>query len=452
MLNKKFVWIFPMLFVLELIFGVSGTMIVINGIAIRHILFILTFLSLYGYTAYYIWVNKIRVFSLEKGAIFGDFNKTDWFAVVFEAALLISMTIIPMIKGTNLRYAYSEVFDSAAIFSLYFALSFLIKEKEIDIDKFLNYVKWCIFAFGIQHIIFYYAQEADAHFMEKFFTGVVDLAGGNGIVQSFVLGHGGYTRITFNTSIYFLVGLFVFLYQLEANKWYDYIIYLTELVAMLTTMTKSIWLGAGLAFILMSVAIIIYGFRKNKKLIRKMITAAALSLLIVCVTDTYMFDHAVSIRLLNTFVTQSDGEYDNEMMQLDREGAALSNTIKLEQISKLLDKWKESPILGHGYGSYVEGYLRSEVAPFSYEMQLFALLMKIGILGLGIWIVFYIIQFVSLIRLKNPRWIHIFAWVFLLMSMVICVQTNPLLISFTGMSVLLFISVMTINELTLSEA
>ena len=53
MLNKKFVWIFPMLFVLELIFGVSGTMIVINGIAIRHILFILTFLSLYGYTAYY---------------------------------------------------------------------------------------------------------------------------------------------------------------------------------------------------------------------------------------------------------------------------------------------------------------------------------------------------------------------------------------------------------------
>ena len=450
-MNKNFVWIFPLLFVLELIFGVSGTMIVINGIAIRHILFILTFLSIYGYTFYYLLVNKIRIFSLEKRSFFGSFNKVDWFAVVFEGAMLISMTLVPMIKGTNLSYAYSEVFDSAAVFSLYFAISFLIKEREIDIDKFLNYVKWCVFFFGVQHIIFYYAQEADSNFMEKFFTGVVDLVGGNGIVQSFVLGHGGYTRITFNTSIYFLVGLFIFLYQLETNKWYDYLFYLTELVAMLTTMTKSIWLGAGIAFVSMSVVICIYGFYKNKHYIAKIIFTGIMSFAVVGLTNEFMFDQAVMIRLTNAFVTESDGADDNSAMQIDREGAALSNTIKIEQIYKLIDKWKESPFIGHGYGSYVEGYLRSEVAPFSYEMQLFALLMKIGVLGLVIWLLFYIIQFICLIKVKHPRWIHVFAWIFLLVSMVICVQTNPLLISFTGMSVLLLIAIIAINEMSVSE-
>ena len=137
-MNKKFVWIFPMLFVLELIFGVSGTMIVINGIAIRHILFILTFMSLYGYLFYYIRKNSIKIFSLEEGSFFRSFNRIDIFAVIFEVSILISMTVVPYIKGTSLKYAYSEVFDSAAMFSLFFAMSFLIKVKEIDIQKLLG--------------------------------------------------------------------------------------------------------------------------------------------------------------------------------------------------------------------------------------------------------------------------------------------------------------------------
>ena len=133
---------------------------------------------------------------------------------------------------------------------------------------------------------------------------------------------------------------------------------------------------------------------------------------------------------------------------MDEEGAAVSNQIKIEQMYKLLDKWKESPIWGHGYGSYVEGYLRSEEAPFSYEMQLFALLMKIGVLGLGIWLVFFIVQMIYMFRSKFKNVNNIISWLFLLMVIVICVQTNPLLISFIGMSVVLFMCLITQDELS----
>lgn len=450
-MGKKLFLFFPMLLILELIFGVSGTMIMVKGVAIRHILFIMTFFSIYGYLFYYLLSNGIKIFSLKEGSFLKTFNIVDIFAVVFESAMVISMTVIPYIKGTNLHYAYSEVFDSIAIFSLYFAISYLIKVQEIQIDKLLVYIKVLIFLFGVQHIVFYFAQESNPSFMEIYFKGFVDLVGGNGIVQDFVLGHKGYTRITFNTSIYFLVGFFIFLYEFEKNKWYDYIIYSTEIIAMMTTMTKSIWLGAGVAFIIIGGAVFVYGLKKDQKLINRMIFTAILSFAIIIAADRLIFDGAVSIRLANTFVTQSDEEYEDDRMSLEREGAAVSNTIKLEQISKLLDKWKESPIVGYGYGSYVENYFRSEAAPFSYEMQFFALLMKIGILGLLLWVLFFIIQFICLLKSKKHEWLHIYAWIFLLISIVICVQTNPLLISFTGMSVLLFISIITINEISHEE-
>lgn len=168
----------------------------------------------------------------------------DIFAVVFEASMLLSMTIIPYIKGTNLHYAYSEVFDSAAVFLLYFAISYLIKEKQIDMNKLLSYLKILIFLFAVEHLVLYFGQEASP-FHRNFFSAFTELVGGNGIVQKVVLGHGGYTRVMFNTSIYFLVGFFIFFYQFSRNKWYDYIFLAVEILAMLSTIDKVplVWCG-----------------------------------------------------------------------------------------------------------------------------------------------------------------------------------------------------------------
>lgn len=457
---RKLAFIFPLLFIFELIFGISGTMIVVHGIAIRHILFILSFISLYGYVLFYILKNKKKIFSLQKDAFLGSFTKIDIGAVVFELSMILSMTVIPFIMGTSLRYAKSEVFDSAAIFSLFFAVSYLIKENQIDVKKILSCLKVLVFLFAVYHLILYFGQEMQTGFIEDVFKAFNELVGGNGLVPRIVLGHGGYTRGMFNTSIYLLIGFFIFFYEFKKNKWYDYLIFIVELLAMITTVTKSIWFGTGIAFALACAAYLAYGLKTDRRMAVKAVSLVIITGLTIVISDKLIFNDIVYIRMSNAFVTTVDEDETEESedsdkeenrkkkaaKKLDEEGAAESNSIKIEQMGKLLEKWKGSPIIGYGYGSYVEGYLRSEVAPFSYEMQLFSLLMKIGILGLIIWIGFFALQFIVMIKKKSHNLVHIFAWLFLLMALVVCVQTNPLLISFTGMSVILFLSLISIDE------
>lgn len=461
MLNKikPLFWIFPCLFMIELIFGFSGTMLMIGGVAIRHILFILSFVSLYGYLLLYLIENKIKLIAIKGESFIGDFSVIDWLAVVFEISMLLSMTVIPYFMGTSLKYAYSEVFDSAAIFSLYFPLSYLIRKKEIKMQWLYSLLKYAIALFAVMHIVFYFGQEANPTFIQDIFDGIKALFHGNSIAPTVVLGHGGYTRVMFTTSIYLIVGIYLYLRNLQQNKWYDYVIFVLEILAIITTVTKSIWFGIGIAFVIFIVMTVFYNWKNNRKRAVCAIGSAVGAMVIILLSNTLLFHDLVSIRMSNAFRLEAESESEvieeselsdteeNEIEKLDKEGAAVSNQIKIEQMYRLLDKWKESPLFGHGYGSYVEGYLRSEEAPFSYEMQLFALLMKIGVVGLGIWLVFFIVQMIGMFKNKAKSINNIFSWMFLLMAIVICVQTNPLLISFIGMSVVLLMCLITQDEL-----
>lgn len=445
---KKIFLLFPLLFMIELIFGFSGTMLIIRGVAIRHILFILTFLSLYGYFFIYLLKNKIKIFSLDKHSYFGSYSWIDILAIVFEVSMILSMTVIPYIMGTDFHMAYSEVFDSAAIFSLYFPLSYLIKQKEYSIDTILNILKYLIFLFAIMHIVFYFGQEFNSVFIQSIFDGISDLFGGNSQAPLVVLGHGGYTRVMFTTSIYLIVGIYIYLKQIEYNTWYNIVIFVVEILAIITTVTKSLWFGILIA-ILIYLLMGIIGNRKNKKYLKHIILSVVLAGIVIILSNIFIFNNIVTIRMENAFVTETqiideeavEAEDEEARVQtLDKAGAAESNQIKLEQAKRLTQKWLQAPVFGWGYGSYIEDYLRSEEAPFSYEMQFFALLMKIGIAGMAVWAALIIVLVKRMVQ-KNIKqdFNKMSSWLFLLLAMMICVQTNPLLISFTGMSVVLLI-------------
>ena len=445
---KKIFLLFPLLFMIELIFGFSGTMLIIRGVAIRHILFILTFLSLYGYFFIYLLKNKIKIFSLDKHSYFGSYSWIDILAIVFEVSMILSMTVIPYIMGTDLHMAYSEVFDSAAIFSLYFPLSYLIKQKEYSIDTILNILKYLIFLFAIMHIVFYFGQEFNSVFIQSIFDGISDLFGGNSQAPLVVLGHGGYTRVMFTTSSYLIVVIYIYLKQIEYNTWYNIVIFVVEILAIITTVTKSLWFGILIA-ILIYLLMGIIGNRKNKKYLKHIILSVVLAGIVIILSNIFIFNNIVTIRMENAFVTETqiideeavEAEDEEARVQtLDKAGAAESNQIKLEQAKRLTQKWLQAPVFGWGYGSYIEDYLRSEEAPFSYEMQFFALLMKIGIAGMAVWAALIIVLVKRMVQ-KNIKqdFNKMSSWLFLLLAMMICVQTNPLLISFTGMSVVLLI-------------
>ena len=198
---------------------------------------------------------------------------------------------------------------------------------------------------------------------------------------------------------------------------------------------------------------LVSNIKNNKKYLIKLGVSAVLGIAIILVSDSLVFDHIVTIRMGNAFVienTEETKEYKTEkekyMNDLDKEGAVQSNQIKLEQVKHLTKKWLKSPILGWGYGSYVEGYLRSETSPFSYEMVLFALLMKIGLLGLSIWLAFFVSQIVTQVKYRINNNNKFLTWAFLAISIAVCVQTNPLLICFTGMSIILLISLISVQN------
>ena len=66
-----------------------------------------------------------------------------------------------------------------------------------------------------------------------------------------------------------------------------------------------------------------------------------------------------------------------------------SNKVRFAQTPFLWDRFKDRPLLGNGFGTTVEGVVRSEQNPYSFELVPLEVLMKLGILGPLIWFAFF---------------------------------------------------------------
>lgn len=446
---------FAALFCFELVFGYTGTLIMIHSVAIRHILFIPTFLGLYLFCLLYLIKNRIPLFKSkgEKTSVLKSLKVLDWLMLAFVVSTAASLFVIPKLNGGSFQFAKAEALDSLMMLMLYFPIRFMVSWDEIKLSKLTTVLYWLIFGLSTIHIFLYVGEAMAPGFVESFFDVLRNICGSGSITPTVILGHGGYPRVMFSTSIYILVGFYLLLKKLPELKFYDYLVFFVEITAMMTTMTKSIWFGffGGIAVftILYCINAII---NKRKTAIVQILVLGLCSLMLITAMDKTIFKGMISIRLGNSFNTtytpqgtdnDDDSDQDEDktnLMNLDGEGAALSNTIKIEQTKMLLKQWKEHPIFGLGYGSYIEGYLRSEECPFSYEMQLPALIMKIGIVGIGLLASIVLTMIIYLFRkIKGTDLTAKFAWLFLLGSFGLCVQTNPLLLSFTGMSVVLLL-------------
>lgn len=82
--------------------------------------------------------------------------------------------------------------------------------------------------------------------------------------------------------------------------------------------------------------------------------------------------------ILPTFSDMTVTEYFSftmDLLQYDED----SDGIRFEQFEHLLGLFLSNPIVGHGIGAYDHTYIRDETARYSYELSLFALLIKLGL-------------------------------------------------------------------------
>jgi hypothetical protein len=120
-------------------------------------------------------------------------------------------------------------------------------------------------------------------------------------------------------------------------------------------------------------------------------------------------------------------------------GRDVSDDLRNQQVFSLLDSFFDSWFVGQGFGASSD-QIRSESAPWSYEMSILALYMKIGVVG----IFSLLVSFVLFLRVAMPQVcndklrrdlsnIAAFA-----VGVTFCGNTNPYLFSMLGVGLIVF--------------
>lgn len=450
---KKTLLFFPTIMIFELILGFSGKTIILFNLPIRYILFILSFFSLFFLLFYQLYLNNTKIISFKefKKSYIGQFSLLDWAFVIILISSLNSALIVPLFHGGSIKMAIRD-FDSILFLTLYFPLSYLIKNSLVSLDKIKKYMYFAISILSILHIIFFIGLKQDINFTYNFFNTLNKLLFNLGEVPRIILGHNDTPRVIFTTCTFLIVGIYLFLNKKE-KLFFDYCILFLNVTALMTTLTKSMWYGIIIGFASLFLYLIIhFSINNNLKGIINL-GFTLICVLIFCTVMNYtLFDNMVYARFASSFATSEniqngDMLNDNGYVELDNDTAAsvISNDVKIEQTKLLINKWTGSPIIGYGYGSYIKDYIRSPSSPYSYEMQAPTLLMKVGILGIALWGFLIISMMITAYKSTKQQRKDFFCWLFMLLAFGLTVQTNPMFFSFTGMSIFLFIGLSAIK-------
>jgi hypothetical protein len=126
---------------------------------------------------------------------------------------------------------------------------------------------------------------------------------------------------------------------------------------------------------------------------------------------------------------------------VDRVGTTFSDDSagdRVDQFGPLLAGWESAPVLGRGFGS-VASVVRSEQAPYLYELTYVALLMKLGGVGLTVFLAIPAILLARpLIRRAKLTPQQAASWVSIL-CILAASATNPYLLNLVGLGAISFL-------------
>ncbi len=116
-----------------------------------------------------------------------------------------------------------------------------------------------------------------------------------------------------------------------------------------------------------------------------------------------------------------------------REDTSIS--ARIEQAPYLLQLWYEHPVVGSGYGAYSAGHLRSEEAPYSYEHMPYALLAKLGLLGVLVSGIFVSAWGLTAWEARRRAPSGAASFLGACVALLIAEMTNPMVLNFVSMSI-----------------
>lgn len=484
-LLKMLVWVFPILFLVDNILGFNGYQFTIAGKSIRIILFSISIAVLCVYCIGVMIKEGISLLPAknERKTLWKMLRPLDYIVLFFIVGNLIWATLVPLLVRGDMIFSLKD-YSTILVLVLYFPLAFLIRTNRLGLKLLEKMVYVLTIILALWHCVMYIGDSIHSGFYESYYDLIDIISFGTAVRSNVVYGY-GIIRVIQTTSLFLLPGIFMSLKYLVNGKWWHIISLIIFTFAVCVTYTKSIWFGyvAGLFIYIIS------GIVAKKEKIQRLrrIISLGIAIVIIFVLNFAVFGNTLFDRALNTM---RSSEYIEEMQQQMNEmlsnshgtvntdkntnnpdnntnnpddntnnpddnannledinnklkdlvGTQQANALRSEQNKALMKKWSQSKWFGFGYGSYNEECIRNSNHPYMYESTLLAILMKIGLIGCLVWVIFICGATTSAAKTfwREER-DNLFYWLGLAISYAMAVQTNPFLFTFAGMSILLYL-------------
>ncbi len=450
---KKFIWLFPVLYLYEVIMGFNGAQFTIRGMSIRIILFCITVAVLGLYCLWVVCSSKMSLLKRKDSQpFFFDFLRPfDYVVVGFLFINLIWATAVPLLVRGNMTFGLKD-YSTLLVLVLYFPVVFLMRNNKLNFKTVENIFYAFTIVLAVWHSVMYIGDIIHSGFYKSYYDFIDIISFGTAVRTDVVYGF-GIVRIIQTTSVLLLPGIFISLKKLVTGSLLHSVSLLIFTFAICVTYTKSIWFGYLAGLFICFIGCLIFAGEKSKRL--RIGATFVLSLLIIVVLNSTVFNNTIYERALNTvsadnsieILQQELGNVEDDKVKeelsnklKDALGTQEANSMRAKQNNALFEKWSENKLFGIGYGGYAENSIRNEQAPYMYESTLPALLMKIGVLGCLGWLVFIALATITSIKVswKENR-LDAFFWLGIALSYAMAVQTNPFLFTFPGITILLYL-------------
>ena len=432
--------IFNVVTILIFIEFVLGGLGHVFGLPIRKGLFVVGIL----FSIYMIFREKIKI------------EKVFLIPIIVVCIYLAYGSIIGLINRNSLGDIFSDVNSFLGIIYILLLIAY-VKGRNENIDKIINVFVNCAVIVAIMTITLFFVSRI---YLPNNLEIIVTYNNLNsklqyGFISGLVMSN-NYARVYLYNGIFMQLAaaiMFIKLFNKDKNV-FGIVKLAILLVGIYVSNTRGFWLGT-IGAVVISMIYYLWRFKKFNLTFRNIVIALIPLILVSVIIPKTIVAVSPEQNLPN-----SSGSIKDRIESISDFENDESNKVRAIQLKFLVNRIKEKPILGWGFGAHIEEYPQymidnnlQPVSSTSFELYYIELLFKTGIIGILIFFGYLVFNFVKLIVLlfkKNLRMRDeqvLVGWTIGTMSILASSITNPYI---AGLSVF-FVLVMEVYLIQLYD-
>ena len=432
--------IFNVVTILIFIEFVLGGLGHVFGLPIRKGLFVVGIL----FSIYMIFREKIKI------------EKVFLIPIIVVCIYLAYGSIIGLINRNSLGDIFSDVNSFLGIIYILLLIAY-VKGRNENIDKIINVFVNCAVIVAIMTITLFFVSRI---YLPNNLEIIVTYNNLNskleyGFISGLVMSN-NYARVYLYNGIFMQLAaaiMFIKLFNKDKNV-FGIVKLAILLVGIYVSNTRGFWLGT-IGVVVISMIYYLWRFKKFNLTLRNIVIALIPLILVSVIIPKTIVAVSPEQNLPN-----SSGSIKDRIESISDFENDESNKVRAIQLKFLVNRIKEKPILGWGFGAHIEEYpqymidnILQPVSSTSFELYYIELLFKTGIIGILIFFGYLVFNFVKLIVLlfkKNLRMRDeqvLVGWTIGTMSILASSITNPYI---AGLSVF-FVLVMEVYLIQLYD-